>query len=49
MQKNFKNDLETKANQANKFLEKKTLPQLEFRISLNYGEVYFKNIGETIA
>lgn len=32
----------------NKFLEKKTLPQLEFRISLNYGEVYVKNIGETI-
>ena len=32
----------------NKFLEKNNLPQVGFRTSINYGEVYVKNVGDKL-
>lgn len=32
----------------NKFLEKKNLPKVGFRTSINYGDVYVKNVGDKI-
>lgn len=32
----------------NKFLEKKNLPKVGFRTSINYGDVYVKNVGDKL-
>ena len=31
-----------------KFLEKKNLPKVGFRTSINYGDIYVKNVGDKI-